>query len=157
MVAGTPEGTRTTVVSGGVVYEAERDALTRAPSAKSVYPIVRVNTASPPGAIETPENVRVQSDTPVPEHPNVPSPWPDTVTTSDPDTRPVAPPKLWSRTVYTVVPETTPSVGVPVGVFVYPNSVSFRIGRSSTNACPTSMCMDPPVKSIVTVSGSTPY
>ena len=58
--------------------------------------------------------------------------------------------------MYTVVPDTTPLVGVPVGVFVYPNSVSFRIGRSSTKASPTSTCMDPPVKLIVTVSGSAP-
>src|SRR5438128_2464958 len=40
-----------------------------------------------------------------------------------------APLKFLTLNEYTVVPETTPSVGSPVGVFVYPKPVRLRIGR----------------------------
>src|SRR5206468_6551024 len=59
---------------------------------------------------------------------------PENVTAKEPDRVAAAPPKFLALNVYTVCPLTTPSVGVPVGMFVYPNEVIFTIGLWFTNA-----------------------
>jgi len=92
-----------------------------------------VNVTLVPEAIDTPLKVRTQPDKLVPGpvnavHAKEPPVASETVTVNEPERVASAVPKFVKLAVYTVTPETTPWVGVPVGVFVYPNSESFRIG-----------------------------
>src|SRR5213594_3561136 len=108
--------------------------------------MVTVNDTLAPIPTETPVHVTVQpvamQSSPMagsllapcgpvePPYVTVPIPAPPgTLTMKDRSSSAAAPPKFVTLNEYTVVPETTPSPGIPVGLFVYPNPVSLRIGR----------------------------
>src|SRR5439155_19220392 len=103
------------------------------PVGSVVYSRVSVYVTVAPIGTATPSNVNVQPDKLLPgpidavhanEHPVVS----ETVTVSEPERVASALPSFVIFTVYTVTPDVTPWMGVPVGVLVYPNSESFRIG-----------------------------
>src|SRR6266571_3672403 len=133
-----------------------------------------VNDTSDPIPTETPDHVTVQPEAmqsspmagsllapcgPVePPYVTVPLPAPPgTLTMKDRSSSAAAPPKFFTLNEYTVVPETTPSPGVPIGVFVYPNDVSLRLGLASRKGSLISTVGFSSVRSTVTMSGSFTY
>src|SRR6266540_971040 len=174
IVAGAPDAVRTKPSLGSTVYVAPRSAWICVPSAALSYTIVTVNETSAPIPTGTPDHVTVQPDAmqsspragsllapadPVdPPYVTVPLPAPPgTLTMKDRSSSAAAPPKFFTLNEYTVVPETTPSSGTPVGVFVYPNDVSLRLGLASRNGSRISTVGFSNVRSTVTMSGSLAY